>query len=131
MKKHLVRISTGLTLALFGASNAFASVPDIRPTDAGSSSSSLGESIGSIVETVLNFVFYGIGLVALLYLVWAGYKYITAGGDVKKAGEARQAILNAIIGIAIVVAAYAIINFAFNLGGAATEAVSGDSVNFK
>lgn len=135
MKNYLARISTGITLAVLGASNAFASdsIPQLRPENtSGANPVDLEQSVSGIVGTILNFVFFGIGIAALLYLLWAGYKYITAGGDTKKAGEARQAILNAVIGIAIVVSAYAIINFAFGLGNAASNTVQdGQALEFR
>ena len=61
----------------------------------------------------------------MFYLIWAGIKYITAGGDGKKAGEARSAIVNAVIGLAIVLGAYTLINFAFGINTVVSNQSSG------
>lgn len=77
-----------------------------------SAQSTLSTVIGFVVTWVLAIV----GLIAFFYMLSNGIKYITAGGDAAKATEARQGIVNAIIGIIVVVAAYFIVQFAFNLG---------------
>ncbi|MBI2669830.1 MAG: hypothetical protein HYX20_01645 [Candidatus Yanofskybacteria bacterium] len=58
--------------------------------------------IESLIERIGNFmIFIGI-IIAVIYIIWGGIKYMTAGGDAKKAEEARGAILNGIIGAAVV-----------------------------
>ena len=52
-----------------------------------------------------------IGALAVVYLVYGGVIYITAGSDAEKAGKGRVAIVNAIIGIVIIAAAFLIINW--------------------
>ncbi|PWU23783.1 hypothetical protein C5B42_01830 [Candidatus Cerribacteria bacterium 'Amazon FNV 2010 28 9'] len=49
-----------------------------------------------------------VGLLVFIYLVWGGVEWITAGGDKSKTESARQKLTNAIIGLAIVAAAFAI-----------------------
>jgi len=49
-----------------------------------------------------------VALVFFFILVWGGLKWVTSGGDEKKVGEARAQITNALIGLAIVFAAWAI-----------------------
>lgn len=70
----------------------------------------------SVIGTVLYWVIAIIGLIAFIYLIINGVKYITAGGDAAKATEARTGILNAIIGVIIVLIAFVILRFAAGLG---------------
>lgn len=100
-------------------------IPTFTPTGTITTSTSLSTIIGSVLQSILNFVYFFIAFAAVLYIVWAGYKYMTAGGDTKQVGEARTAILNAVIGLAIVMSAYAITSFAFSLGNAAGGAIGG------
>jgi hypothetical protein len=58
----------------------------------------------------------GIAL-TVIFLILGGIQYMTAKGDVKAAGEARQALTNAIIGFIIVVAAYTIRTVLINVLG--------------
>jgi len=70
-------------------------------------------TINKVMVWVLAVVF----LVAFIYLIINGFKYITAGGDAAKATEARNGVLNAIIGVVIVLMAYVILKFAGGLAG--------------
>lgn len=62
--------------------------------------------ISKIVTYALTFA----GVIAVIYLIWGGISYITAGGDAEKAGKGRVAITNAIIGIIIIMASLVIYN---------------------
>jgi hypothetical protein len=44
-------------------------------------------------------------------LVFGGFKYIISGGDSSKVTSAKNTIIYAIIGLIIVILAYAIVNF--------------------
>jgi len=66
--------------------------------------------IGRLVNIALGFV----GIVLLVYIVFAGFMWMTAGGDEKKTKDAMAMIKNAVIGLLIVVAAFAISNFVLN-----------------
>jgi len=72
----------------------------------------LGESqsFRELIADIVNVALALIGIVAVVYLIWGGVTYITAGGDAEKAGKGRVAITNAIIGIIIIVAALVIYN---------------------
>ncbi|MCC7523000.1 hypothetical protein IT407_04370 [Candidatus Uhrbacteria bacterium] len=63
--------------------------------------------VGNIINIVLGFL----GIVLLFYLLLAGWTWMSAGGDSKKVDEAKTMIRNAIIGLVIIVASYAIANF--------------------
>ena len=71
------------------------------------SSVSLQTMIGNILNVALGFL----GILLLVYLLYAGFLYMTAGGDEKKTGEAKKIIINSIIGLVIIVSAYAISTF--------------------
>lgn len=55
-------------------------------------------------------------ITAFIYLLISGFTYITSNGDDAKATTGRKGIVNAIIGIIIILAAYTIIRWAANLG---------------
>jgi hypothetical protein len=68
------------------------------------------QNLPTIITTVVNFALAIVGIIAVVYLIWGGVTYITAGGDAEKAGKGRTTITNAIIGIVIIIAALAIYN---------------------
>lgn len=61
------------------------------------------------------------GIAAVFYLLLSGFQYITAGGDGEKAAKARTGIVNAIIGIVVLMAAFFIFNAARNTGNGLTN----------
>ncbi len=64
------------------------------------------------IRTIVNGLLGLIGIVAAIYIVYAGIKYITSEGDEKKAEEAKHTILYAVIGLIIIGLSAVIINFA-------------------
>ena len=50
------------------------------------------------------------GIIAFIYLIYSGILYLSAAGNPDSAKKGQQGIINAIIGIIIIVAAWAIIN---------------------
>lgn len=61
-----------------------------------------------LVQVVINAFLSLIGVLLLAYLLYAGYYWMTARGDEEKVTKAKDTIQRAIIGIIIIVAAYAI-----------------------
>ncbi len=60
--------------------------------------------IGSVISTALTLV----GLIFLILMVYAGYLWMTARGEEDQIDKARKIIIAAVIGLVIVVSAYAI-----------------------
>ena len=66
--------------------------------------SELSTLIGAVISTALSLV----GLIFLILMVYAGYLWMTARGEEDQIDKARKIIIAAIIGLVIVVSAYAI-----------------------
>lgn len=71
---------------------------------------SLPEIIGNIINIVLSFM----GILLLVYLVYAGFLWMTSS-DSKGPAAAKEMIKNAIIGLIIIVSSFAISNFVLNM----------------
>lgn len=77
--------------------------------------------IGNVVSALIGVL----GAVLFIYLLWGGYKYMTAGGEPNKVKEGTDTIRNAIIGIVIVSLSYAIASYVLErLAGATTSEFS-------
>lgn len=63
--------------------------------------------IGRVINVILGFL----GIILLFYVLLAGFKWMTAGGNSKQTDEAKDMIKNAVIGMVIIVAGFAISNF--------------------
>ncbi|MDP1538422.1 MAG: hypothetical protein Q8M00_00105 [bacterium] len=67
--------------------------------------------IMATLDGIVDWVFGILVIFAAIMLVWAGFSFITAGGDATKLGEARQKILYALIGIIVAFASRGLIAF--------------------
>lgn len=84
-----------------------------------------GNDLAGTVQKIINAFLVLIGVLALIYLIVAGIKYITSQGDDKRAGEARSAILYAIIGLVIIGLSWVIVNFVFRAAGLGASGLPG------
>ena len=66
-------------------------------------------SLNVLFGNVTNLIALVAGMIAFIYLVYSGILYLTAAGNPDSAKKGQQGIINAIIGIIIIVAAWAII----------------------
>lgn len=73
------------------------------------------QTIGTLVSIVLSFV----GAIFFIYIVIAGLQWMTAGGEEEKVEKAKTRIMNAIVGLAVTVAAFFITWFISHTLGAA------------
>lgn len=88
-----------------------------NPFQYGTRSDARGTFLG-VMGTVMGWVLAIVAIIAFVYLMMSGISYITAGGDSEKATKARNGIINAIIGIVVVVLSFFILRFATNLAPA-------------
>ncbi len=67
----------------------------------------LEELIGNIIQLFLGFL----GLIALVIVLLAGFKWMTSGGNQDKIDEAKKLMKSGLIGLLIIIASYAIASF--------------------
>lgn len=65
------------------------------------------EIIGKVIGVVLSIT----GVMLVIIIVYAGYLWMTAGGESDQVKKAKDWMLNAIIGLLICIVAYALSNF--------------------
>lgn len=78
---------------------------------AGIQTSSGADALPRMIGTIINVVLGFMGIVLLFYIILAGWEWMSAGGESKQVDTAKTRIKNAIIGLVIIVSAYAISNF--------------------
>jgi hypothetical protein len=124
MRKKLMQMALGAATAFatFGTTVAVKAADDLSISPpANRNLNPTGNADGnSIISTlgnrVIDIVFLISGILAVVYLLWSGIQYITAGGNADKVKAARQGIVNAVIGIVIIFAAFMIVRFAVGVG---------------
>jgi hypothetical protein len=73
-----------------------------------------GGNIGkldSLLNTVINIFSAVVGIIAVIMIIYGGFKFITSGGDSTKVTSARNTIIYAVIGLIIVALAQTIARF--------------------
>ena len=65
-------------------------------------------NLGDILKNLLIILFVFAGILAFVFIVVGGIQWITAGGDKQAAQGARDRITAAVVGLVIVVAAFAL-----------------------
>jgi hypothetical protein len=76
------------------------------------SQTGLGDSdVRDTISSIINVGLGLLGIVAVVIVLWGGFRWMTAGGNDEKVGEARKIIFSGVIGLAIVLSAYAIAKF--------------------
>lgn len=71
------------------------------------------EPVEIIVE-IINVLLYFLGSIVIVLILWAGFKWMTSAGNADAVKKSRETIINAVIGLIIIFASYAILNFVFD-----------------
>ena len=64
----------------------------------------------SVIKLMLTFA----GAVAVMFIIIGGFQYITSAGNAEQAEKGRSTVVNAVIGIIVIVLSYTIINVVIN-----------------
>jgi len=79
------------------------------------------EIAGSVINIFLGFL----GIIAVLIILYGGFKWMTAGGNDDGIGEAKQMISAGVVGLVIVLASFGIAQFVIGAVYNATGATGG------
>jgi hypothetical protein len=79
-------------------------------TETGLGTQSLPVIVGGIINAALGII----GIVMVVIIIFAGYKWMMAQGNSQQVDEAKKMITNAVIGLIILMASYAIATFVIN-----------------
>lgn len=74
-------------------------------------------SLGVVVARIINAALGLLGLTAVVIIIYGGYLYMTARGEVEKVQRAKKLLVQAIIGLIIIVLSFAIAQFLFFILG--------------
>ena len=74
-------------------------------------------TLNGLVDRLVNLVGIIAGVILFFYLVFSGFQYLTAGGNADQAKKGQQGIVNAIIGIILIVASYSLFQIINGVAG--------------
>ena len=64
-----------------------------------------------VIKNVTNTMFFIIGAVSVIMLIYGGIRYTTSGGNTNSVTAAKNTVIYSIVGLVISILAYAIVNF--------------------
>lgn len=70
-----------------------------------------GEGIFYILNLILTIMTYGVGILATIGIVIAGYTYLTAKDDASKVAKAKERLVQIVIGLAIYAVIWSLLQF--------------------
>lgn len=77
--------------------------------------------LADIIQIVISAFLGLLGIIFIVLIIYAGYNWMTAGGEEEKVSKAKDTLTRAVIGLIIIIAAYSITYFVFsNLPGGGT-----------
>src|SRR3989339_1528209 len=103
-KKNLLSLAGLVLYALPTVAAAQASLGIEYGASTGLGSRDLKDTITAVLNVLLGFL----GIIAVIVILLGGFKWMTAMGNEEKVGEAKKLIGAGIVGLVIILAAYAI-----------------------
>jgi len=107
-------ISTAVTVAMVAPVAVMAQDASMLgleyATSIGLGTKDVRETIGGVIRAFMGLL----GIVAVIIILLGGFKWMTAGGSEEKVGEAKKLIISGVIGLIIIMMAYAIAAFVVN-----------------
>lgn len=70
-----------------------------------------GSAVSNAIKNIINLLSAIIGVVAVIIIIFNGFRFITSGGDSNAISSARRGIIFAIVGLIVVVLAQVIVRF--------------------
>jgi hypothetical protein len=110
-------IATGLTAAVSGAffllvaGSAEAVSTGLKSTADVAGLSNVGTNVYTTVGRVLNVALGLVGVLFLVLIIYAGFLWMTAQGSVDQVKKAKTMMVQAVIGLVIILASYAITDY--------------------
>ncbi len=110
--KNISKLATGLALAAAAAFPIVAAAA--TPLSLENTGGSLGLGTADLKQTVVNIISWVLGilaLVAVVMIIYGGFIWLTAAGNEEKIEKAKKIIGAAVVGLIVVLLAWAIVIF--------------------
>jgi hypothetical protein len=72
-------------------------------------------TLSQLILSVINIILALAGLIAVLVLIIGGFRYVTSFGNDDAVGNAKKMIINAILGIIIIILAFVVVRVVQNV----------------
>ena len=73
------------------------------------------QSLSQLIVEIINIMLIFAGAVAVIFVIIGGYQYLTSAGNEESAEKGKKTLINAIIGVVLIIMSFVIINVIVNL----------------
>ncbi len=105
--------------------SACAGLNSVDPTQG---CSSKGNDINTVIKAAVEVLSVGVGIVAVIMIIVAGFKYVTSSGDSNKVGSAKTTLVYALVGLAIAALAQTLVYFTLSTAKPPASCPSGQTL---
>ncbi|HAM88221.1 MAG: hypothetical protein US83_C0010G0040 [Candidatus Falkowbacteria bacterium GW2011_GWC2_38_22] len=81
------------------------------------------EDVRDMAVTIIKYLITFLGIIAVVIILYGGFVWMTAAGNDDRVGKAKSIIIAGVIGLVVIIAAFAIVNFVINMSA---DAINGD-----
>ena len=116
IKLSIIGLLFGLPALAFAQGDVNRGLGSIRllfPVGGISGAQSLTGPTG-LIYRIISLLLFVAGALAVVFVIIGGYQYITSAGNEEQSEKGKKTLLNAIIGVVVIVLAYVIINVIVN-----------------
>lgn len=115
-KKIFWALISSLTLILFKANLVLAQSSDVTGVnDLANAGVNLAQTdLKQVIANIINVFLGFLGVIAVVLILYAGYLWMMSKGETEKIKKAKDIMVSAVIGLVIILSAYAIASFVLN-----------------
>jgi hypothetical protein len=70
--------------------------------------------VPGLAKRIIDWALYLAAIISVLFIIYGGFLYITSAGDATQAGKGKSTLINAIIGLVIVILSYMIVQTVYS-----------------
>lgn len=84
---------------------------DVLGIDCGQATGLTAEDPRILTVRIINFALTFLGIIGVCIVLYAGFTWMTAGGNDEQVGNAKKMLISAIIGLVIIMVSYSITSY--------------------
>ncbi|MDR1970000.1 MAG: pilin, partial [Candidatus Nomurabacteria bacterium] len=108
----VMALSACLALTLPGSANGLSLMDVINGSYRGQGQpTDLFAGGDALIPRLINLMLFIVGILAIVFLIFGGIRYVISGGDKGKVDAAKNTILYAIVGLVVAILGYAVVNW--------------------
>ncbi|HEX7633405.1 MAG TPA: hypothetical protein VF401_03700 [Candidatus Saccharimonadales bacterium] len=73
-----------------------------------------GSAVTDLIANIVSLISYIAGIIAIIMIIISGMRFITSGGDAGKVSGAKNALVYALVGVAVAALAQFLVHFVIN-----------------